>query len=83
VITLAQAHALLQWARWQGLTCRESRGELRSQCVRGKLQMPNNTKNIHKKDVVEQRVKNVQNLAIDPVLLLRLECKRLIGGLFL
>jgi hypothetical protein len=27
--------------------------------------MPSNAKTIHKKDVVEQRVKNVQNLAID------------------
>jgi hypothetical protein len=47
------------------------------------MQIPSSAKNIHKKDVVEQRVENVQNLAIDPVLLLRLECKRVIGGLFL
>jgi hypothetical protein len=49
----------------------QSRGELSSQCVRRKLQIPSNTKKIHKKDVVEQRVKNVLNLVIDPPRLLQ------------
>ena len=35
-------------------------------CSTRKLQIPSNAKKIHEKDVVEQRVKNVQNLVIDP-----------------